>query len=633
MQLERLDRHDTATIVARLLGRKKLPPELMEEIVAKTDGVPLFIEELTKTLTMFEQARKGAISEPGRIRIPSTLQDSLMERLDRLGSAKEVAQMGAVIGREFTRDLLAAISPLDNHELGDALSALTSSAIVFDRGEPPGTTLMFKHALVQDAAYESLLRSKRQELHSRIAKTLEDGYPERVRVEPEVVARHYTQASQSLPAAKYWAAAAQRSLDRSANLEALRQASEGLELLPAVAQSRERDRLELGLEILRGTAYRAVKGFASSDAERSFTRARELCEQLEDIRGLIDARRGLFSCYYARGALASAREQGQEVASSGQKLNDSSSQMLGHWMSGCIMFWQGEFATARRELEQAYLLYDPNEQRGKTLALQIDPGVNALLHLSWSLWILGYPEQAVQTSDRAIRIARQLSQPYALAMALFFACATRACCGQDDSVRQQLDELKALTAEHGLQYLGSCARVLEAQALIAQDQCAASLELIDRAFAEFRAQEAAVGLPWAMSILAAAYTRLGRAKEGLAALSEAFWIVGRNGEHHWEAELWRLKGELMLLPAERDEVEAEACFRSAIDLAQRQAARSLELRATMSLAELLSSQRKAEPARRALREAYGWFKEGFDTMDLRNAGNILKEQVGCPQKP
>ena len=599
MQLERLDRHDTATIVTRLLGRRKLPPEVMEEIVAKTDGVPLFIEELAKTLTMFEQPRKGAISEPAaHIPIPSTLQDSLMARLDRLGSAKEVAQMGAVIGREFSRDLLAAISPLDNHELGDALSALTASAIVFDRGKPPGTTLTFKHALVQDAAYASLLRSKRQELHSRIAKTLEDGYPERVRVEPEVVARHYTQASQCLPAAKYWAAAAQRSLDRSANLEALRQATEGLELLPGIAQSRERDRLELGFEILRGTAYRAVKGFASSDAERSFMRARELCEQLEDIRGLIDARRGLFSCYYARGALASAREQGQEVASSGQKLNDSSSQMLGHWMSGCIMFWQGEFATARRELEQAYLLYDPNEQRGKTLALQIDPGVNALCHLSWSLWILGYPEQAVQTSDRAIRIARQLSQPFALSMALFFACATRACCGQDDSVRQQLDELKALASEHGLQYLGSCARVLEAQALIAQDQCAASLELIDRAFAEFRAQEAAVGLPWAMSILAAAYTRLGRAKEGLATLSEAFSIVGRNGEHHWEAELWHLKGELMLLPAVRDEAEAEACFRSAIDLARRQAARSLELRATMSLSAQLSSQGKAEPARR-----------------------------------
>jgi class 3 adenylate cyclase/tetratricopeptide (TPR) repeat protein len=633
MQLERLDRHQSAAIVTQLLGRKKLPAEMIEEIVAKTDGVPLFIEELTKTLTMFEPTRKGAISAPAvRAGIPSTLQDSLMARLDRLGSAKEVAQMGAVIGREFSRDLLAAISTLDNHELGDALSALTSSAIVFDRGEPPGTMFMFKHALMEDAAYASLLRSKRQELHCRIARTLEDGYPERVRVEPEVVARHYTQASQFLPAAKYWAAAAQRALDRSANLEALRQATEGLELLPGVQQSAERDRLELGLEILRGTAYRAVKGFASSDAERSFTRARELCEQLADIRGLIDARRGLFSCYYARGALALAREQGQEVALSGRKLNDSSSQMLGHWMLGCIMFWQGDFATARRELEQAYLLYDPNEQRGKTLALQIDPGVNALLHLSWSLWILGYPEQAVQTSDRAIKIARHLSQPFALAMALFFACATGACCGHDDSVRQQLDELKALTAEHGLQYLGSCARVLEAQSLIAQDQCVASLELIDRAFADFRAQEAAVGLPWAMSILAAAYTRLGRAKEGLATLSEAFSIVGRNGEHHWEAELCRLKGELLLLFPVRDEAEAEACFRSAIDLARRQGARSLGLRGTMSLAELLSRQNKTETAWRVLGEAYTWFKEGLDTKDLRKARTMLQILADCPEK-
>jgi class 3 adenylate cyclase len=401
LPLERLDPRQSANMVKRLLGSRKLPADVIEQIVAKTDGVPLFIEEFTKTLATSDAVRAGEASPQAvRSEIPSTLHDSLMARLDRLGAAKEVAQVGAVIGREFSRDLVAALSPVGEPELDEALDRLTSSAVVFGRGQPPWTAFIFKHALVQDAAYASLLRSKRQELHRRIAETLESGYPERVRTEPEVVAHHYAQAGQALHAARYSAAAAMRALDRSANVEALGQSAKGLELLAGVAQSTDRDGLELGLRILQGAAYRAVKGFASSDVERSFTRALELSERLDDIPRLIDVRRGLFSYYYARGALALAREQGY-VATLGQRMNDRGSQMLGYWMLGCMAFWQGDYATARQELEDAVALYDPNEQKSKTLALQIDPGVNALRHLSWVLWVLGYPDRAIQTSDRA----------------------------------------------------------------------------------------------------------------------------------------------------------------------------------------------------------------------------------------
>ncbi|MET0168412.1 MAG: AAA family ATPase, partial [Vicinamibacterales bacterium] len=620
MHLERLDRPHSATMVRQLLERKRFPAKLVEEIVVRTDGVPLFIEELTRTLATSRRVRRRVVAtDVGRSEIPSTLQDSLMARLDQLGSAKEVAQMGAVIGREFGSDLLAAVSTLDAHALRDALEALTSSKIVFDRGEPPGTTFVFKHALTQDAAYASLLRSKRQELHALIGETLETSYPERVRVEPEVVAHHYTQAGRPLSAAKYWAAAARRAIDRSANLEALGHASKGLELLAGVAEGPERDPLELALEVLRGAAYRAVRGFASSDAERSFMRARELCEKVDDMRGLIDVRRGLFSCYYARGALALARDQGRQVAEAGQKMNESSSQMLGHWMLGCVTFWQGEFATAQRELEEAFSLYDPNEQRAKTLALQIDPGVNALCHLGWVLWILGFPDRALKTSEKALETARALAQPFAVAMALFFACTTRACCGKQEAVRPLLDELMAVTAEHRLRYIGSCARVLEGQALIAQDHCSAGLEQIGRAFAEFETQEAGVGLPWAMSIAIEGYTRLGLASEALATLSRAFEAVGRNGEHHWEAELFRLKGELVQSTSPANELEAETCFRRAIDIARGQSAKSLELRATISLARLLDRQGKTELARSLVRETRGWFTEGFETADIRTA--------------
>lgn len=619
--LQRLDRRQSATIVGRVLQGKKIPADVLRQVVDRTDGVPLFIEEVSKSLA-------SSATE-----IPTTLQDSLMARLDQLGAAKEVAQTAAVIGREFPRELLAAISMLDDRELSDALDKLTSSAVLFGRGRPPWTAFTFKHALVEDAAYSSLLRGKRQELHCRVAEALERSYPERVRVEPEVVAHHYTQAGKSLQAAAYWVAAAQRALDRSANLETLGHATKGLEVLFAAAPSPESHRLERDLEILRGAAYRALRGFASADTERSFARARELCEQLGDVPRLIEARRGLFSCYYARGALAAAGEQGRQVAALGERLGDRGSRMLGHWMSGCVSFWQGEFGSARRELEEAFSLHDPDAQRANALALQIDPGVNALFHLSWTLWILGYPDQACATSAKAIGTARRLAQPFALAMALFFACATRACCGQSAAVREMLDELTGLTAQQGLGYLGSCARVLEGQELITRGECTAGLSHIGRAFAEFQAQGAGVGLPWALSISALGHARLGRPGEGLAIVSRALEAAGRNGERQWEAELWRLKGELLLLPPLQQDQEAEASFRSAIELAHRQAARSLELRAATSLARLLARRGNHVSAHRMLAAVHGRFREGFDTVDLREAGNTLHALTVAEEEP
>jgi adenylate cyclase len=316
------------------------------------------------------------------------------------------------------------------------------------------------------------------------------------------------------------------------------------------------------------------------------------------------------------------------VAALGDKLGERGPRMLGRWMSGCVAFWQGEFETARHDLEQAYSLYDADAQRANPLALQIDPGVNALFHLSWTLWILGYPDQAAATSTRAIEAARRLSQPFALAMALFFACATRACCGHSGAVRQMLDELVALTAQQGLGYLGSCALVLEGQELIARGECAAGLEHIGRAFAEFQAQEAGVGLPWAMSISALAFARLGKPEEGLGIIARAQAAASRNGERQWETELLRLKGELLLLAPLVREAEAEGAFREAIELARRQRARSLELRAATSLADLLSRQGKQKAAERVLSPAYGGFSEGLETADLRAAAALLKVLAG-----
>lgn len=620
LALERLNRAQSVRLVQRLPGAGKLPDDVVEHIVIKTDGVPLFIEEFTKAVATSDALRDfEASSRLLRSEVPSTLQDSLMARLDRLGEAKEVAQIGAVVGREFSHDIVAALSPLRERALSDALERLISSEIVSRRGQ--SALFVFKHALVQDAAYASLLRSKRQDLHRRVAEILECRQPEKVRSEPEIVAHHYTQAGQALPAARYWAAGALRALDRAAHVEALRHSAKGLELVGALADGSDRQRLELDLLILQGAAYRAAKGFAASEVERCFNQALVLSERLDDVARLIEVRRGLFSCFYARGALAVAREQGEHVVALGQRLDDGAAQMLGYWMLGCISSWQGEFETARRALEEAIALYDPTAQKAKALAVQIDPGVNAMCHLSWVLWVLGYPERGVAMGDRAVRAARALGQPFALGMALFFACTTRACCGEFTVAGRLLHELFALAGEHGLHYLESCARVLKAQELIARDRCAAAIEQVQCAFSEFRTQEAGVGLPWAMSIVAAGYARLGRVEEGLATVGAAFQAMERNGERHWEAELWRLRGELRL--AQANDEEGIACLQRAVDVARRQGARSLELRAVISLARCLDRRGESARATRMLTEIRAWFGEGFESADLRAAATSL----------
>ena len=625
LSLERLDREQSTGLIGRLPGARALPAAVIEQIVARSDGVPLFIEEITRAVVASDAPRDGATGSPAApSEIPATLHDSLMARLDRLGSAKEVAQVGAIIGREFSRDLLVALSQIDEQEVGVALERLTSSALVFGRGEPPWTSFVFKHALVQDAAYSSLLRSTRQELHRRAAEVLEKNYPERARTEPEVVAHHDTHAGQALFGAKYWAAAALGALDRSANVEALSQAARGLELLAELPESEQRDRLELGLRILQGAAYRATKGFASPEVERAFTRALTLSERLDDTARLIDVRRGLFSYHYARGELAVARVHGEHVAALGQRINDRASQMLGYWMLGCMASWQGHFSTARTVLESAIALYDEHEQKSRTLALQIDPGVNALGHLTWVLWALGYPDRAIETSDRAVRTARRLEQPFALSMALFFACETRACCGYFAPASELLDELIAVTRENGLNYLGSCARVLKGQELIARHEYLAGVEQIDRALAEFRAQEAGLGLPWSMCTSATGYARLGRVEEGLAVLSAAFVAMARNGERHWESEIWRTKGELLLARSRPDESGAYDAFHHALEVARQQKALSLELRASMSLARLLDRQGRSAPARTMLDDVSRRLVEGNDTADVREARALIE---------
>ena len=567
--LQRLAPQQAAELARHVAMPTQAAAEQLAQVVERADGVPLFIEELAKAIGAGLPASK----------IPETLHDLLMARLDQLGGAKEVAQVAAVIGREFSRESLAALLPLPAAELDTALATMVASAIVQKR--PPRPVFVFHHALIQDAAYTSLLRTRRLELHGALAEALERLDSSRARAEPELLAQHYALAGRPLQAARWWAQAAQRALGRSANNEALRHSERGSELLSTVPLGVERERLELILAMLGGAAHRAVHGFASIDAERCFAHALELSEKLGDVATQVDVRRGLFSWHYARGELGLARAQGQRVADIGDSSGDRAARMLGQWMLGAMSMWQGEFAAARRELELAVSLYHPEEHRLTTLAAQIDPGVNAMAHLAWVRWIGGDSDGAVETGARAVDMARSLAQPYALTMALFFACAVRGCRGEHDQAEPLLRELFALTGEHRLSFLRACAWVLRGQASIAASRYGDGLLEVERALSELDALHARLGQPWALAIAASGCARLGRRENGLQKVAAAFAAIERHGEHHWEAEVWRVKGELLWPGA-----EARACLQRAAEVAARQSAGGLRARSLASLTNL-----------------------------------------------
>ncbi|NML16736.1 ATP-binding protein [Azohydromonas caseinilytica] len=569
LNLQRLTPQQAAELASHVAMPTPAAAEQLAQVVERADGVPLFIEELAKAIG-------GGLPTS---EIPGSLHDLLMARLDQLGSAKETAQVAAVIGREFSREFLEALLPLPRTELDTALATMVDTAIVQRR--PQGQVFAFHHALIQDVAYGSLLRTRRFELHGAIAEAIERLDASRAHTEPELVARHYALAGRPLPATRWWAQAALRALGRSANIEALRHSERGGELLPAVPEGAERERLELMLAMLGGAAHRALHGFASIHAERCFARALELSEKLGDVATQVDVHRGLFSWHYARGELGLARAQGQRVADIGNSSGDRAACMLGQWMLGSMSMWQGEFCAASRELELAVSLYRPEEHRLKTLAAQIDPGVNAMAHLSWVRWIAGDSDGAVEAGARAVHAARSLAQPYALTMALFFACAVRACRGEHDQAEPLLRELFAVTGEHRLDFLRACAWILRGQASIAADRCEDGLLAIERALSEFDELHAGIGQPWALAIAASGCSRLGRRDEALQKIAAAFAAIERHGERHWEAEVWRVKGELLWPSA-----QARGCLLRAADVAAQQSAGALRARALASLASL-----------------------------------------------
>jgi len=621
--LDRLEDSEASAIVAGIAGVRSLPSAVVDQILDKTDGIPLFVEEFTKmVLGATDEGHDPAPDMLAGLKLPETLQDSLSARLDQLAPDKHVAQCAAVIGREFRHDILSAVSSLPEEALQNSLARLIDAGLVFAQGDEPHTHYLFKHAMVRDAAYDGLLRRDRRQLHAAAAAALERISPAQARQEPELLAHHYTEASLAPQALRYWGVAALRAMQRSANLEAVAHTAKAFELLATLPDTRERRVHELGLRFLSGGALWAARGFASPEVEQTFLRAQELAAEVGDAAQTVVALRGLFGCYYARGELKRALAQGEAVKAVAQRSGSRGDLAVGHMEVGSILFWRGELDAARRELEAALSLYDPAEQRAKLLSTQIDPGANARYHLSWTLWTQGLPDQALASVDRAVEAGREIAQPLTLAMALFWRAVVKLCRGEIAGTAADVAELRAVTTEFHILYLGATTTVLEGALLIEQDQVQAGLARIERAFAEFQRQKAGLGRPWTFALVANGCLRAGMIDQGLASIEAAFEAARAHGEAHWEAELHRLKGELLFARPAADPCEAQACVRAALALASRQGACSLELRAASSLCRMLQAGDEAQAAHARLADVLAGFSEGFTTRDVVEARRL-----------
>ncbi|HEV8713122.1 MAG TPA: adenylate/guanylate cyclase domain-containing protein [Candidatus Binatia bacterium] len=665
LTLSRLGRQQVESMVERVTRGKALPAAVLQQIVAKTDGVPLFVEELTKMVLESGLLREGNGHYVGAhgsapippLAIPSTLQDSLMARLDRLATVREVVQLGATLGREFTYELLQAVSLVDEVTLQKGLTQLVEAEFLYQRGLPPQAKYIFKHALIQDAAYQSLLKSKRQQLHRQIAQVLEEQFPETTETQPELLAHHYTEASLIAQAIPYWQRAGERAVQGSASAEAISHLTKGLELLKVLPETLERNEQELSLQITLGSALMAVKGLASPETERTYNRARELCQQVGETLQLFPVLYGLCGSYTNRAELLTARELGEQLLSLAWNIQDPSPLVAAHLALGQTLFWLGEFALALEHAERSIALYNPQQHRSHAFLYGQDSGVTCLLMAAAALWNLGYPDQARKRIREALTLAQELSHSYSLALALFYAGLLHQFRQEGPATQERVGAVMALCSEEGFPFLSTRATILRGWVLATQGETEEGIVHIRRGMAALRIIGVEFGQSHFLALLAEAYGKGKQTKEGLTVLAEALDFVSQTEERFYEAELYRLKGQLTLQKlsaasgqlSEKSRVsiayhdgtvaeagtvggarptgegEAEACFLKALDIARKQQAKSLELRAATSLARLWQQQGKQAAARQLLAEIYGWFTEGFDTKDLQEAKALLEE--------
>jgi class 3 adenylate cyclase/predicted ATPase len=628
LALNRLDGRDRAALIEQIAGGKPLPNDVIVQIADRTDGVPLFVEELTKSVLesglLREEADRYVLDRAlPSLAIPTTLHDSLMARLDRLASVRLVAQIGAAIGREFSYALLRTVSRLPEDELQTALARLVASELVFQRGTPPDAVYSFKHALVQSVAHGSLLRSTRQEFHAQIAQALEVHSPELMDTQPELLAQHYAEAGLVEKSAGLWGRAGQRSVARSAMAEAAAQFQKGLDQMALLPDTPERQREELELHSELGAVLMAVKGQGALETGQAYARAHELWERLGSPLEFLRVPYGRSRHHAARGELVLAQRLDEDLLRLGRQRNDSAGLILGHLSSGRTLMFAGRFALSRSHLEEALEVYDPNPQRSLIHRAGTHPQANSQAFLGIVLFCLGFPDQALAWSNAAIAEARSLVHPPSLALSLAYCAILHTLDGKIVDLDERAAELIAVATEQGFPLYRAAGMIFRGYASVENGDLDEGLSLLRNGLIAYRATETEVWVPHHIALLAGGCAIAGQIEEAVTLLDDAMRVAERNGERLFVTELNRYKGQLLLRQGSPD--AAEELYRKALSIGEEQEAKLWELRAATSLARLWGEQGRRTEARDLLAPIYGWFTEGFDTADLLDAKALLDE--------
>jgi class 3 adenylate cyclase/predicted ATPase len=630
--LNRLGRRETAAIIARLVGNKELPSDVMAAIVERTDGIPLFVEEMTKAVLEAESEadalQTAAVVTSTALAVPASLQASLMARLDRLGAAKEVAQIGAAIGREFSHALLAAVVRKPEAEFKAALDRLIAAGLLFRQGVPPHATYLFKHALVQDAAYGTLLREPRRALHARIAETIESQFAEIAERQPELLARHCIEAGQIEKAAGLWGKAGQRSLERSALVEAAEQITRALDQIATLPSTPTLRREQIKLQIALITPLSHVRGYSAPETKAAAERARLLIEQAEmvgeppeDPLLLFSVLYGVWTANYVAANGNPVRELSEQFLALAEKQGATAPLLIAHRIMGISMAFVGEIAKSRVHFDRAIALYDHTQHRPLATRFGVDSAVSSFSYRSWDLWLLGYPEAALSDADQAVSDARQLDQAATLIYALWHASVTQTECGNYATASAQLEEATALAEEKGAAFWKGMATMVQGRVLALTGDSLNAVQAVTSGIAAVRSPGGRILFAVHLTCLARAYAELGQFGDAWRSIDEAMAA----DERWWRAEVSRIAGEITLLEPKGDIAKAEGYFEDGLAIARKQQAKSWELRAAMSMARLWRDQGKRDEARELLAPVYGWFTEGFDTLDLKEAKALLDE--------
>jgi len=630
--LNRLGEREAAAIIARLVGNKELPADVMAEIVERTDGIPLFVEEMTKAVLEGEgEARRTVASVPSpALAVPASLHASLMARLDRLGPAKEVAQIGAAIGREFSHALLAAVIGKPEAVLGSALDRLIAAGLLFRQGVPPHASYLFKHALVQDAAYGTLLREPRRALHARIADAIENHFLDIAENQPDLLARHCTEAGLIEKAASLWGKAGQRSLARSALAEAAGQLTRALAQIAVLPATPALRREEIKLQVALITPLIHVKGHAAPETRTAVEKARvligkaeALAEHPEDPLLLFSVLYGLWVAKYVAFDGDVLRQLAADFLDLAEKEGATVPLMIGHRLMGMSLLHTGDISQGRAHYDRGVALYSQTEHRLLASRFGQDIRVAILSYRSWTQWILGYPDLGLIDADRALKDAREIGQAATLMYALNVTSLFHMICRNFESTSAEADELVQLADEKGAKLWKALGVLNQGCVLVLTGKASDAVAKLTSGISAFRATGSTIWMPWYQSHLARAYAEIGQFGDAWHQIDEAMSGMEKTKEKWCEAELNRVAGEIALMSPERDAARAEAYFNHALTVARQQQAKSWELRAAMSLARLCRDQENVQQARDLLAPVYRWFTEGVDTRDLKDAKALL----------